>query len=306
MTIHKAKGLKFKSVVLDLIPTNKKTSKKDYWTNFSIDGLDELSAGMLPMKEKKLTFVGLEHIYKEELEKTELDFLNMIYVAFTRPVSALYIISQKKQKAQNAFTSYLQHFISSQNLNFEASLFEFGDLLAPITSEKSASGQTNSHESENNKAVELKDMISSLWQSRVEVAPADPVYWEQVKSRPTRVFGKLLHNILSEIYTIDDVDRVISKYHLSGIIDENEAASISRTIESLLEQEEIRMFYSGKATVRNETELISEKNGVKTIQRPDRTGAGSPNLTCRPQRKSCWKSCAVLKKESLNLMAARN
>jgi ATP-dependent exoDNAse (exonuclease V) beta subunit len=233
---------------------------------------------MLPMKEKKLTFVGLEHIYKEELEKTELDFLNMIYVAFTRPVSALYIISQKKQKAQNAFTSYLQHFISSQNLNFEASLFEFGELLAPVTSEKSASGQTNSHESENNKAVELKDMISSLWQSRVEVAPADPVYWEQVKSRPTRVFGKLLHNILSEIYTIDDVDRVISKYHLSGIIDENEAASISRTIESLLEQEEIRMFYSGKATVRNETELISEKNGVKTIQRPDRVVVSGDQL----------------------------
>ena len=48
MTIHKAKGLKFESVILDIIPRNDKTTRKDYWTDFEIEGFSELKAGMLP------------------------------------------------------------------------------------------------------------------------------------------------------------------------------------------------------------------------------------------------------------------
>ena len=78
----------------------------------------------------ELDFVGLAHINAEEVDKTELDLLNMIYVAFTRPVGALFILSHKAEKKQNRFTSYIQKFLTSQKNESEEVTYEFESLSA--------------------------------------------------------------------------------------------------------------------------------------------------------------------------------
>jgi len=264
MTIHKAKGLKFESVILDFIPRNDKTIRKDYWTDMEVEDLGELKVGLLPLV-KDLEFVDLVNIYAEEVDKTELDLLNMIYVAFTRPVSALYILSQKKEKSQNSFTSYLQNFLSAQALNPDNTEYEFGELRKP--EEKKKEKQDERHQVEKK---ELKDMLSSSWKGRVEVALSEPVFWELIKSTPADVYGKLVHKMLSEVFIHTDVSRVVTKYLLSGIIDEKEAIRIQQVIENVVNHEELSDYFNSDQLIKNETEIITLVDGKRSIQRPDR------------------------------------
>lgn len=274
MTIHKAKGLKFESVILDLIPRSNTTTRKDLWTDIDIEGFNELKVTMLPMV-KDLEFLDLENLYTEEVDKTELDLLNMIYVAFTRPVSALFIISQKKEKKQNRFTTYIQEFIHTSALNSKENIFEFGKLSNSEVNKKDK--QVHPKQLEMEKTV-LKNMLSSSWKGRVEVAPSEPIFWEQIKCTPANVYGNLVHKMLSEIFTASDVNRVVSKFLISGIIDEQEAKHIQQLIENLVNHKELRDYFKKDVLIRNESEIITQVNGRKTIQRPDRVVVGEGEL----------------------------
>jgi len=259
MTIHKAKGLKFESVIVDFIPRDSRKTKKDYWTELNFEEFSDLKVGMYPIK-NELDFVGLEHINAEEVDKTELDLLNMIYVAFTRSVSALFILSHKAEKKQNRFTSYIQNFLSSQKNETEEVNYEFGSLSAV-----KAKGDKSSDESK-----ELKNMQSSSWQGKIKIAPSDEIFWEQIESKPAITYGKLVHKILSEIVVKSDVDRIISKYHISGIINEDEAGKLKNKLNSLVHHKELSQYFTDKVIIRNESELITVDTDGKYFQRPDR------------------------------------
>ncbi|MCB2208500.1 MAG: UvrD-helicase domain-containing protein [Bacteroidetes bacterium] len=266
MTIHKAKGLKFESVILDIIPRNDKTTRKDYWTDLEIEGFEELKAGMLPIG-KELDFIGLEHIYTEEFDKTELDLLNMIYVAFTRPVSAMYILSHKKEKSQNRYTTYIEKFLTSMAFNTDANEFKWGNLQKPFTDKKD---EKKENELDNEDVAIFKDLLSSDWKGKVDVAPTEPIFWEQIESTPARTYGKLLHSMLSEIFLATDVIKVVQRYQSDGIIDVKEVVTIQNLLNKVVQHEELKPFFSEGAIIKNETELITLDNGNKIIQRPDR------------------------------------
>ncbi len=259
MTIHKAKGLKFESVILDFIPRSNTTTRNDFWSDLVLDGLDELKVTMLPMV-KDLEFLDLDHVYNEEVDKTELDLLNMIYVALTRPVSALFIISQKKEKKQNSLTNYIQNFLSAHDFSPDDVVYESGKLKKPKK-------EINKGEKEK---VILNNMHSSSWKGKVKVAPSDPVYWELIKSTPANVYGKLVHRMLSEVILHTDVKKVISKYLISGIIDEQEAKRIQYLMESVVGHNELKQYFANEVIIKNETEIITLLNGKRSIQRPDR------------------------------------
>jgi ATP-dependent exoDNAse (exonuclease V) beta subunit len=263
MTVHKAKGLKFESVILDFIPRNDKTTRKDYWTDLELDGFSELHATMLPLV-KDLEFVDLEHIYSEEVDKTELDLLNMIYVAFTRPVSALFILSQKKEKTQNRFTAYIQNFLTKQALKTDEKEYAFGEL------KKSEKKKEENLKQQKNKRKVLKDMLSDSWKGKIKVAASEPVYWELMSSTPADIYGNLVHKMLSEVFVFTDVSKVVTRYNLSGIIDEHEANRIQQLIEDVVNHKELKAYFNTDVMIKNETEIITLKNGNRTILRPDR------------------------------------
>ena len=259
MTIHKAKGLKFKSVIVDFIPKGNSKSKKDYWTELNFEEFSELEVGMYPIK-NELDFVGLEHINEEEVDKTELDLLNMIYVAFTRPVSALFILSHKAEKKQNRFTSYIQKYLTSEENEREEATYEFGSLSVVKTKSDKSSDES----------TELINMQSSSWKGKIKIAPSDEIFWEQIESKPATTYGKLVHKILSEIIVTTDVGRIINKYHISGTIDENEANELKNKLNSLVHNKELSQYFSDEVIIRNESELITVDRDGKNFQRPDR------------------------------------
>ncbi|MBT6964014.1 MAG: UvrD-helicase domain-containing protein, partial [Lentimicrobiaceae bacterium] len=113
MTIHKAKGLDFPIVIVDAENRAPKTTKSEYWEPLNIEGISDLKVGLMPIN-KKLNLIGRGDIYEIEEHKSELDFLNLIYVAFTRPKHALYIIGETNSKDQ--FSKYLIDYLDHKRL----------------------------------------------------------------------------------------------------------------------------------------------------------------------------------------------
>lgn len=89
MTVHKAKGLEFPEVLVFLPEVKKKNTKDLQW----VEPNPPFQLGVMPLRLsdlKKTEFTGL---YDEENERSWLDELNVLYVAFTRAQRTLEIFS---------------------------------------------------------------------------------------------------------------------------------------------------------------------------------------------------------------------
>tara|TARA_B100000767_G_scaffold261506_1_gene273190 strand:- start:326 stop:1189 length:864 start_codon:yes stop_codon:yes gene_type:complete len=87
MTIHKSKGLEFEHVILPF-EVNLKPDDSDHWIPFPLH--DELPS--MPVSKSKKT----QELFDPELadhidNQSYFDWMNMVYVAMTRPVSGLHI-----------------------------------------------------------------------------------------------------------------------------------------------------------------------------------------------------------------------
>jgi ATP-dependent exoDNAse (exonuclease V) beta subunit len=102
-TIHKSKGLEYPAVILPFmdfsfepkIGSNMWVTLPESAFSFEFDKQKiTLSAGLVSMvKALEETPVALQ--YHSEMQKTFIENLNILYVAFTRPVHRLYILSKK-------------------------------------------------------------------------------------------------------------------------------------------------------------------------------------------------------------------
>jgi len=104
MSIHKSKGLEF-PIVLVFVPTltNIKQTKEESW--ISLD--KELGIQQISIKTSALKSTNFESVHTLENDKSSLDFVNMLYVAFTRAEKQLEIFSKQLGSA-NGSASFIQ------------------------------------------------------------------------------------------------------------------------------------------------------------------------------------------------------
>ena len=108
MTVHKSKGLEFPIVIFPFATTkiNDRTKSSNLWIPVdpeSFNGFDELMVRAAPEIEHYSKIAAQR--YRSESEKTELDDFNVLYVALTRAVLGLYIISSSKEDKSISYPS---------------------------------------------------------------------------------------------------------------------------------------------------------------------------------------------------------
>ena len=104
MSIHKSKGLEFPVVMVFLPELAKgRNTNDESWVSLK----EELGIEQMPLKTSALKNTQFEHILNLEEEKSSLDFINLLYVAFTRAETKLEIFSNPPS-SKNDSTDFIK------------------------------------------------------------------------------------------------------------------------------------------------------------------------------------------------------
>ncbi|OEK09593.1 DNA helicase UvrD [Flavivirga aquatica] len=264
MTIHKSKGLEFPVVIFPYADLDiyRELEPKE-WFKLNEGKYTGFSHTLLNYN-KDFEHYGEEgqYIYNKHQSEQELDNINLLYVTLTRPVEQLFIISKKdisakgevnNKKYSGMFINYIQHL----SLWDESQLtYSFGN--PEKTSEKLSTTKevTVQHE-----------FISTAKENHnIKVITKSAYLWDTNQKEAIEK-GNLIHDIMSQIKTKDDIDSVVSDFINTSIINTVQAATLKSMVIQIIEHPELKNYYTSNHTIYNERDIIT-KEGL--ILRPDR------------------------------------
>lgn len=262
MTIHKAKGLEFPVVIFPYANTYifEEIDPK-LWIPVEKEeflGFEEL----LIDKKQEVKNYGKQEasIFEQEEQQLMLDAFNLLYVALTRAVDALYIISCKDlEKSGEYKTKYLSglfiHFLSTMKLwNSEKLEYTFGKLT----------------ENDVDKPLPTNLDIPYLYtfknRSGFSVVTKAGMLWDSGRDSAIKQ-GNLIHYILGNIKVSEDLDKAIFKSVQKGLVDEVEVEALRPKIMAVLNHPSLATYFKKGNKVFNEKDLLMADG---TIERPDR------------------------------------
>ncbi|MDR2499392.1 MAG: UvrD-helicase domain-containing protein [Tannerellaceae bacterium] len=260
LTIHKAKGLGFRAVIIpfcDWEIDHDQAHPVTLWCRSNLEPFNRLP--IVPLRySSNLASTHFAEDYFEERLQVAIDNLNTMYVAFTRAKEDLLIMSpleSKKENKMGTISGLLRSALETGlGLGADELLYEQG---------ASAPAQRSSSQ---------PDGIGISMGRLSSVSPHDRLKLrlhsrEFDISNPQRKHGKLMHEILSSILTAADISPAIEGYRLRGIINSEESALLADQLSALIHSPLVGAWFDGSAKVMNETEILSE-TGEKF--RPDR------------------------------------
>lgn len=265
LTIHKAKGLEFHSVIVPFAEWSMAESKGDIlWcdTPELLRGPKDAQLPFVPVTfSSRLTDTYFAKDYAEELKRQYVDHLNLLYVAFTRAEQNLFIIAkaptQNRQVGPSA-SSMLERFAKTygalasyaRNRQTQAKQVESNPLLWPTTP-ISLPLQTHTSALQLRQSQRAKDFFSPSARTA------------------SRERGILLHELLSRLRTPDDLPRVVRQAQCEGLIEQ--VQPMEDLLRSYLQQEEAAAWFDPHWQVINEcTILACDSQGALQRWRPDR------------------------------------
>jgi ATP-dependent exoDNAse (exonuclease V) beta subunit len=266
MTVHKSKGLEFPYVLVPFCDENFEPNSNGRILWCSTKNTSYGQFPLVPVKYSKiLANSSFVNEYFTEKIMSYIDSLNVLYVAFTRAEKALFIFTKAQDKLKASSESLLNEVIREGTgpdfllLKQSDNVYSIGDL--EITgSVDFTSDETKLFAFQNRKPL-LTDALRlrSNYDGFLDDAPGNVM--QKVNE------GKIMHELLSEIETIADIDHAIGKLLNAGKIDSTRVRTFRSDIEGLLMNPKSKEWFSGKLKVLNETTILSLKYG---LLRPDR------------------------------------
>ncbi|WP_308993970.1 UvrD-helicase domain-containing protein [Mariniflexile litorale] len=264
MTIHKSKGLEFPVVIFPYADLDiyRELEPKE-WFPINKEVYNGFSHTLLNFNKdfEHFSEVGLE-IFNNHKSEQELDNINLLYVALTRAVEQLYVISTKdisakgevnNKKYSGLFINYLEYL---GVWNDSQATYTFGN--AEKTSELKVSSKNTTFQTE---------FISTSKESHnIKVVTKSGMLWDTTQEEAIEK-GNLIHNIMSKIKTKDDIDFVINDYTNTSIINIEQAQKLKTLVVQIVTHPKLETYFNSNNIIYNERDIIT-KDGV--ILRPDR------------------------------------
>ncbi|WP_422095078.1 UvrD-helicase domain-containing protein [Tenacibaculum sp. MEBiC07804] len=271
MTIHKSKGLEFPVVIFPYDLDIYRQVKPKVW----FDGLPETFDGFKSLFidfNKSLANINSRgtEMYNQQIQELELDNLNLLYVALTRAVEQLHIITEKKIGKSGENTNYYSGIFISFLKNVGLWLdteneYHFGESLR--FSEKLIQ----------QRQVQIQEkFITTAWQRHniVLLASASKL-WDTNQEKSIQ-YGNLVHAILSEIYIKSDIERVFHFYTMQGDLSTELLSSIKSLIVNVVDHPLLKDYFSNEVIAFNEKEILTVNNDIII---PDRLVFSNKNVT---------------------------
>ncbi len=269
LTIHKSKGLQFKTVIIPfctwgLDNNSSGENQTIVWCDTTgKEPFDRLP--LLPLKYKQdMANTMFATDYLEEKTKAYLDNLNLLYVACTRAEEVLYVMADvpKRKDKLSGIASVLYQYMSKNEAvktywNKANLHYSNGKMLAYSVYENQQSYQIQM----------LDNYISKPWNEREELQVKGDRFWfdENLQAKITE--GEMLHWLLSKIKTIKDIEQALFQLAVKYGLDESTIELLKSKMKQLLSISELKSWFAEGCIIKNEVNIIDANGG---IIRPDR------------------------------------
>lgn len=268
MTVHKAKGLQFPVVILPFLPGSLRNSMDYLWVDFEDPELPEMRKVLLK-NNKNLGLTAFAAQFLEEQNKSKLEYLNILYVAMTRPEERLYILSNMPSKSfDTSFNTadMLYRFVVSKGHDDLEHAFLQGEKTPKIVPASTRDEETA--------VFQLHDVKTTSWKDKLFIRYNYPAHWDVHNPEGSRDRGKLLHLLLSRMTTIDHWEEEFAATASEGWLDPADKDELHTKVFEVLYHPELKALFSGDITILSEKEILLP-NGK--VMRPDR-------VVCLPGR----------------------
>jgi ATP-dependent exoDNAse (exonuclease V) beta subunit len=267
LTIHKAKGLEFPVVIYPFANTeiHNRRKDKDAMIWLPVEASEFAGFGhLLLSKKKEMQDYGelAEQRYREEEEKQELDAFNMLYVALTRAVKALYIISECDLQGSGdpktgLFSGLFINYLMDQG-QWDPHQLQYSYGTFPRF-EKSGGEPPKS-------SVAIPFGYSYKNRPEFEVVAKSAMLWDPIR-RGALTRGNQIHALMARIYADTDLENALETMILQGDIGKEEQDDLKEAAMAIMGHPRLKPYFSEGLEVRNECEILLESGAVI---RPDR------------------------------------
>ena len=258
MTIHQAKGLEFPIVILPFMDTPMYPAiTEKIWYPFREGKLENIKWGWFNFS-KELRHYGFEGIklYNNYRLNQQLDAFNVLYVALTRSVEALFIITQEVNTGDKTYAHWFKNYIELQGKTLD-NLNPYERGVLPLKKQIKSNNIDNK-----SKKWDLNLPLISSWESRVILD-----FYRKDRILDARDWGVLIHNILAKVTTRDMIPEVIQNAVKEETLLESYKDSVEEKIWEIVKHPILKRFFNGGELVMCEKDLLIP-NGPTL--RPDR------------------------------------
>ena len=261
MTVHKSKGLEFRFVIFPFANSkiNDRTKTKKLWVPLS-ENTEQLFSEVLVNAGKELEHYSKtsNEIYSKENNLSQLDDFNVLYVALTRAVEGLFILTQEDRG--ETYGSLFKNYLVQKGLWTDDTFnYPFG-VFSGNRGEKPVLPQTK---------------------------PIPYIYTETGKSSKLAItskastneslqWGNIIHDLLSEIDSPKDIEAVLSKAKNRGDLSDRLADKIRDILQNLVNHPQLSKYYLPGNSSRNEVEIMDAGG---RLFRPDRLAFEGDQVT---------------------------
>jgi ATP-dependent exoDNAse (exonuclease V) beta subunit len=277
MTIHKAKGLEFKVVILPFLTwpfTNQ--NKQVIWVESDEKPLDKL--GAIPVySAKEMTDTWFSAYYENEKRSYAVDMLNLLYVALTRARDAIFgfvpEVRIKKNCGELLFDMLSNHYgkkngEDSMAGNPESNLFVAGEI---------PSVTTESVHKDGSREIMLKyPVLQGRSRLRLKLESRNYMVSEEAGRSDRINYGLMMHSLFEESQTIEDIYRGLEQMVFQGRLSRTQGEKLAGKIASVTSFEPVASWFRPGIEVRKEPGLMLPGG---TLRRPDRVMIDNGRVT---------------------------
>ncbi|QKG56703.1 hypothetical protein GKZ68_08755 [Hymenobacter sp. BRD128] len=285
-TVHKAKGLAYGIVIVPfadwaLVPR----------TDTLLWG--RLEAGAKPLANlpdvavvrlnKTLTYTPLAEQDADEREKTLLDGLNTLYVAFTRPRHRLYILSKTPTEPKRT-TEELPLTNAAEPAAFQSPARDVADLLAGylrhlgrwqanttsfVLNAGAAASSKTSREPTKAPNFPLVNLASTPWDERLKLRRHATTVFDFDEQEKLGELNRKLHYALRRLLAARDLGRTLRQLVAEGILNQQERPELETRLQAILNNVRLAPYFADNLAVETEREIVIGGH-TQRVYKPDR------------------------------------
>lgn len=262
ITIHKSKGLQYPVVIFPYASWKTKNGRKWLWIDLNTNEYP-IETFLVPSDAAKLDQTNFSNLKAEEKSKSNLDDLNLLYVAFTRPEDRLYILSFDDKNYFKTIKPFLLEILTQAKGN--ENLFFKGEELK---------NKNNPHEISPIHPIKYSNKIN--WDERLKLSlTPNKNSNEKNEAYTQKMIGITIHTILEKSRNLEEAFSYLQIQQENNPIVKNHQSQIRIELENTYSNEIINNL-NNKFKAINEATII-DLDGKS--YRPDKIYFENNNIT---------------------------